>query len=164
MLSPGGHRSAKVRPQCRQRAPKETQGAAKCSQKPGRGHHRIDEKSRLRLQGVPGRSWGTPLAPKSDKIHTFSLILKQRLEKNATVPFFHKASQIRRQRRPTSNHLHPFSVDSCSKSWEKIDQAPSFFNTWRASRPSRTAKVRSCMLRCRCTHGVKLFVCSWMHT
>ena len=98
-------------PQWRRRTPKETQAAAKCSQKPGRGHHRIDQKSRLRLQGVPGRSWGTPLAPKSDKIHTFSLILKQRLQKNAMVPFFTKASQLGRRRRPTCEHLLQFSMD-----------------------------------------------------
>ena len=164
MLSPGGHRSATVRPQGRQRTPKATQGGAKCSQKPGPRHHQIDEKSHLRLQGVPGRSWGTPLAPKMEKIHTFPLILRQRLEKKAMVPFFNKASQIGRRRRPTCDHLHPFSMDSCFRSWEKLTRAPSLFNTWRASRPSRTSKVHSCMLRCRCTHGVKLPVCSWMHT
>ena len=100
-----------MRPQGRQRTPKATQGAAKCSQKPGREHHRIDEKSCLRLQGVPGRSWGTPLAPKMEKIRTFPLILRQRLEKNAMVPFFTKASQLGRRRRPTCEHLHQFSMD-----------------------------------------------------
>ena len=163
-MSPGGHRSAKVRPQGRQRTPKATQGAAKCSQKPGRGHHRIDEKSRLRLQGVPGRSWGTPLAPKMKEIHTFLLILRQRLEKMRW-----SRSSTKPPKFADSVVLHPIL---CTRSpWtpvpragKKLTRAPSFFNTWRASRPSRTAKVHSCMLRCRCTHGVKLPVCSGMHT
>ena len=59
-----------------------------------------------------------------EKIQTFPLILRQRLEKNAMVPFFNKASQIGRRRRPTCDPLHPFSMDSCFRSWEKIDEGP----------------------------------------